>query len=823
MKEFQEQRVNLVLEELKSKIKVFLRNDYGFLMHKPFQTLVEELMDQCLMESVTNYSQTSQKSLVEYVTEEFEEQLQVWLRNQIQNHHNYTLLDLMILNKKKYIGKGQTIQCIKGLAPIYTWLKNVDLVEDEDVLQYVMNDEVVQTIAKKIDWERLNLEWLETKLTEDEMAFVYTYLIVFNIDVTADNSLVASKQSQKLTEKVIQYKNMPDGYKKDFLFEEILNDNKIFLYSIVSRYYTSGAEQDDLMQQASLGLFTAMNRFDPKRNTSFSTYATWWIKQRIQQYLRENVRVIRIPVHAHEKLTRLRRAKEKLESTSSTLATLEELSKESGLSTEEIQDLQDLPIVSVSLNDLVGDDTEFGNFVPDATSLNFMEKIENESIIQAFSKLLDEMKIGGCQKDVIMRRLGLGPKGVETLEIIGADYGLTKEGIRQIQVKIMKKLRNPKYLSRIKEMLNGPENSPPKSGREAPILPINWKIPSHVCPKKESFNQSPPIQETLSEESTITEIITPQLEPIEKEGENKMEEEPEKNLPKKRRKIEEFYQNFLNAGFSKEEVDRVFESLTDNQKRIVYAKWGENLGEPIKATSEEQYKLQRSASNLIATMKKKMLFYRRYTRYPQKGDKEYYNGLPTKSGPVKTREASPEEIAAISQRVESKRKVSESARTSAFLNQVQESQNILPEDVSKKGVPATLDGKVVPNNIMSESSSETIEVQPDLSLKKLPFDNCTEEQLKKLRTLLKSDAFTKIYQSLPLTESFVLISTFFLGKTLSEIATYIGETPEKVNCIYNSAIDLMEERLLTITSVEEKRRQEAKEYSLNNGNGSCNH
>lgn len=514
MQEFKDKRINLALQEMKDTIKKNLHKEYGFLDHEPFRESLDQLLDQCLVESVSSYSQSSEKTLAEFVTEEFEEQLQSWLRDQIQNHHNYILLDLMILNKKKYVGKGKTTQCIKGLTPIYIWLKNIGLDEDEEILQYVMNDTVVQTIAKRVDWKHLNLKALEKQLTEDEMSFVYAYLMVFNIDVTTDNNFVVSEQSQKLTEKVVRYKNMPDGYKKEFLFEEILNENKSFLYKIVSRYYNSGVEQDDLMQQASLGLFTAIKRFEPVRNVAFSTYAMWWIRQHIVRYIHDHNSAIRIPVHLHEQTLKLRRVQEKLEANPSVTPTIEELSKESGLSVERIQTIQNIPTVSTSLNALVGDeDTELGSFFSDKTSLNYIEEIENDSIIQAFSKLLDEMKLSDRQKDITMRRLGLGPNGVETLEVIGADYGLTRERIRQIQDQVIKRIQNPKYIKRMKELLKDPEKLTPKSGQELQkkeerkFLHVAWNVKSHVRPIKESQNQPrllPPDKNALSEADVIT-------------------------------------------------------------------------------------------------------------------------------------------------------------------------------------------------------------------------------------------------------------------------------------------------------------------------------
>lgn len=855
MQEFKDKRINLALQEMKDTIKKNLHKEYGFLDHEPFRESLDQLLDQCLVESVSSYSQSSEKTLAEFVTEEFEEQLQSWLRDQIQNHHNYILLDLMILNKKKYVGKGKTTQCIKGLTPIYIWLKNIGLDEDEEILQYVMNDTVVQTIAKRVDWKHLNLKALEKQLTEDEMSFVYAYLMVFNIDVTTDNNFVVSEQSQKLTEKVVRYKNMPDGYKKEFLFEEILNENKSFLYKIVSRYYNSGVEQDDLMQQASLGLFTAIKRFEPVRNVAFSTYAMWWIRQHIVRYIHDHNSAIRIPVHLHEQTLKLRRVQEKLEANPSVTPTIEELSKESGLSVERIQTLQNIPTVSTSLNALVGDeDTELGSFFSDQTSLNYIEEIENDSIIQAFSKLLDEMKLSDRQKDITMRRLGLGPNGVETLEVIGADYGLTRERVRQIQAKVIKKLKNPKYINRMKELLKDPEKLPPKSGQELQkkeerkFLHVAWNVKSHVRPIKESQNQPrllPPDKNALSEADVITVAETPQSESIEKEGEKKLMSEDKtkkKKEPKKPwKRIEGFYQSFLDDGFTKEEIDNAYKSLTELQKSVACAKWGENLGEPIKATTKEQHQLQCQVSaRVITPMRTRMLFYRQYGRFPHKGERTHMINEQLESlrrrEEVQTRKMSPEEMEALNERLKSQKEAPKSASVSAILEQVQGNQSTPPQDAPKEepirseiGKPVVILSDELPSRnelpskdelpsdsitneeqpavlpasdakaMVPESvSAPIVATQPVPSLDRLPLDNCSLEQLTKLKNLLQSEAFTRLYQSLPLSESFVLISTFCLGKKSSEIADYMGTTKEKVDLAYDDAIELLGARLSDI-------------------------
>lgn len=463
------------------------------------------------------------------------------------------------------------------------------------------------------------------------------------------------------------------------------------------------------------------------------------------------------------------------------------------------------------------------------------------------------MKLSERQKDITMRRLGLGPNGVETLEMIASDYGLTRERIRQIQAKIIKRLKNPKYIKRMKELLNYPEKLPPKSGQELQkkeerkILHVAWNVKSHVRPIKESQNQPrllPPDKKALSEADVITVAETPQSESIEKEGEKKMmpEDKTEKKPRKPWKKIEGFYQSFLDDGFTKEEIDKAFETMTDKQKNVAYAKWGENLGEPIKATTEEQYMLQRQVSaNVIRPMKKKMLYYRQYGRFPQKGDRTYMINEQLeslkKSGAVQTRKLSPEEMEALNERLKSQKEAPKSASVSAILEQAQGNQSTPPQDAPKEepirseigkpvvilpdelpsrdnlpsrnelpsdsvtneeqpAVPASLDKPDVTMATVSESvSAPIVEAQPVPSLDRLPLDNCSLEQLTKLKNLLQSEAFTRLYQSLPLSESFVLISTFCLGKKSSEIADYMGMTKEKVDLAYDDAIELLGARL----------------------------
>lgn len=400
----------------------------------------------------------------------------------------------------------------------------------------------------------------------------------------------------------------------------------------------------------------------------------------------------------------------------------------------------------------------------------------------------------------------------------------------------------------MKELLKDPEKLPPKSGQELQkkeerkILHVAWNVKSHVRPIKESQNQPrllPPDKNALSEADVITVAEVPQSKSIEKEGEKKMMSEDKtkkKKEPKKPgKKIEGFYQSFLDDGFTKEEIDKAFETMTDKQKNVAYAKWGENLGEPIKATTKEQHQLQCQVSaRVITPMRTRMLFYRQYGRFPHKGERTHMINEQLESlrrrGEVQTRKMSPEEMEALNERLKSQKEAPKSASVSAILEQVQGNQSTPPQDAPKEepirseiGKPVVILPDELPSKDELPSDSITNEEQPAVlpasdakamvpesvsapivatqpvpSLDRLPLDNCSLEQLTKLKNLLQSEAFTRLYQSLPLSESFVLISTFCLEKKSSEIADYMGTTKEKVDLAYDDAIELLGARLSDI-------------------------
>lgn len=733
LQEFNDNRLNLILKETKKQVKKILEPEYGFLESGAFQEEVNQLLDDCIVETLSNFTQGEQKSIVEYAAESCEEELGNWLRKKIQDEHKYSILDEMILYKNPKIAKGNSVSRMKSLMPIYSWLRYVGLDSDEEVFRYIFNNQTVQNITQKINWKNVDYDWLEQHLSENEKALFDTYLMIFNIDLSSNKNNDTSDESKRLTAKVIQYQSMPAGYQKEILFEEIYNENKRLLYKQVRRFLATGIDDDDLFQLASEGFLIAIKKFDPKRNCAFSTYAIWWIRQNIARNIDNSEKAIRIPTYLEEKARRLKKTLANYEQQSLPIPSDEIISQETGLSLNQLKTIRQIPSVSTSLNSLVGDedDSELGLFFPDETSTKFVERIEENDIRKKILKLFDEMKLSERDKDIMIRRFGLNGEEEETLNSIGKRHGITRERIRQIQSKIINKLRTPYYAKKIAEI-------------------------THVNLDESLLN----LEGYLSKEQ--------------KGMVNKM-----------KRNTKGFSPLFIEKGFTEEEIKRAFLTMTEKQKEVAYARWGKELGEQKQPENSEEKKLQAAVfPQVIKPMIIKMLYYRDYGRFPSRGSstKKYHNQLnemrqnsrkigstERKNSAVETRQISDEEL--------KKLEILQQSKKSAMQNARESSLTINPVDLMD----------APKEEITIEDSQEQSKEIPNCV-----FTNCTIEQLTKLKQLLKSTAFTKMYQRLPLPETMVLASIFCLEKTPTEISSYMGISPEQVNQAFDSAIEHLE-------------------------------